>query len=88
VTTGVAAICWLNAQAEISADVALRAGGDLSSRGHLVRVGQREAGGTVIEFAVGPSSDRVTGRARGGCSREARGNVIGNVTAQGLGASP
>jgi len=47
--------------------VALVASIDLSCRRHLMRVGQRKAGGAVIKLAIGPGGDGVTlGASRGG----------------------
>jgi len=88
VATRIAAIRGLNAEGVITVDMALRASRDLASRGHLVRILQREAGAGVIELAVGPSGDGMaTGTGRGG-RREIGHHVIRNVAAEGLRALP
>jgi len=74
--TGVAAICGLNRQIVISAYVTLRAGCDLASRSHLMRIRQRETCGSVIELSVGPGGNRMAGRAGAGRRREIRGHVV------------
>jgi hypothetical protein len=85
VTAGVAAIIRLNGEGVVSIDVARGATGNFSSIGDkLMRIGQRETGGGVIEFAVGPNGDGVAGRAGGGCCREIGGDVIGNIAAESL----
>ena len=49
-----------------------------------VAIGERKAGGGVIEFSVGPRSDGVASGASGGGRRKACGEVIGNIAADGL----
>jgi len=88
VATGIAAIRRLNAEVVVAADVALAAGRNLSSRRHLVGVGQREARGTVIKLTIGPGGDRVAGRARRRGGREIGRDVIGYVAAESLRAVP
>ena len=87
-TTGVATIGWLNAQAVIAAHVALRAGCHLPGGRHLMRVCQRKACGTVIELSVRPCGDRVTVGASRRSAWKARRHVIGDVAANGLRAVP
>lgn len=88
VAPGVAAIGWLNAESVVAANMALRTGRDLAGRRHLVRVGEREAGGAVIELAVRPSCDGVAGATGGGSLREISSDVIGYVATQSLRAGP
>ncbi len=64
--------------------MAIGARGNLAGRSELVRIGQREACGAVVELPVGPHSDRMATGAGGSRPREIGGDVIGNVTAQGL----
>ena len=85
VAAGIAAIGGLNGEGKIAVDVARSATGNFAAVGdELVRVGKGETGGAVIEFAVGPSGDGVAGRASCGGGREIRGDVIGNIAAEGL----
>ena len=88
VTAGVAAIRGLNGQVVIAAHVALRAGGDFAGGRQLVRVGQRETGGAVIELAVGPGGDGMASGASGRGIREIRGDVVRYVATQCLCAIP
>ena len=88
VAAGVAAIRRLGGKRVISPDVALGAGGHFSSRGQLVRVGQRESSRTVIKFSVRPHGDRVARRASGCTGREIRGNVVRHVSANRLRGIP
>ena len=60
---GIPAVCWRNRKGIVVADMALRARCDLARRGHLVRVGQREARGAVIESRVSPVDGVVAARA-------------------------
>ena len=78
VATGIAAIGWSNLQGEIVIDVAQ------SALNVGMAVGQQEASGAVIKFAVSPSGNGVTSGASGGRGGEARADVIGNITADGL----
>jgi len=66
--------------------VTLRTGRDLAGRRHLVRVGEREARGRMVKFSIRPIRRVVTGGALG--SREARRDVVGHVSPEGLGAIP
>lgn len=59
VAARVAAVAGLDGQIVISTDVALRAGGHLSSRCHLVRVGEWKTRRAVIELPVCPCRDRM-----------------------------
>ena len=52
-------------QIVIVADMAVRAGDDLTCRCQLVRAREREAGGAVIKGGVGPGNRIVTGRTVG-----------------------
>ena len=88
VAAGIAAIVGLDGEIVIAADVALRASSDFAGGGHLVRVLQREAGGAVIEFAIGPSGDGVASGAGSRSCREIRSDVIGNVATKRLGFIP
>jgi len=83
---GIPAVGRRNRKRIVVANVALRTRGDLARRGHLVRVGQREARGAVIECRVGPVDGVVASRALR-CG-EARLNVIGDVAAQSLRVIP
>ena len=66
VTTRIAAIIGLNRQSVVAVDVTIRARGHFTCWGHLVGIRQRETGGAVIKFAVGPGGDGVASRASGG----------------------
>jgi hypothetical protein len=66
--------------------VALRARRDFTRGRHLVRIRKRETGRAVIEFARVPGDSVVASGALGGW--EIRGDVIGNITAEGLGTLP
>ena len=61
VTTGISAIRRLNRQRIVAVDVALRASRHFTGRSQLVRVRQREAGGAVVKFAIGPTDHVVAG---------------------------
>ena len=86
VATGIPAVRRLNIQRVVVVDVALRASRDLPCRGHLVRIRQREARGAVIERRIRPTCGVVTSRALR--NREARGDVIRDVSTQSLRAVP
>jgi len=82
VAAGIAAVGRRDLQVVIAVDVA----GGAEHVG--MAVGESEAGGTVVEYAVCPSGDGVasgTSRSRG---RESCRDVIGNVAAEGLCAVP
>lgn len=61
--SGVSAIIRLNRQIVIVVDVAVRAGVDLASRRHLVRVGQRKARRRVVKVRRQPRNCIVASRA-------------------------
>lgn len=88
VTSGVTAIRRLNAERVIPADVALGASGHFSGRRQLVGVGEREAGGTVIKFAVCPDRDGMACRASRRAGRKIRGDVVRDIPADRLRAVP
>src|SRR5262245_58458063 len=83
---GVAAVRGSNLQIVVVIDVALRTSRDFTGRGHLVRVGQRKSGGTVIKGRIGP----VRGVVASGALRhgEACGDVIRDTATEGLRAVP
>ena len=83
---GVSAVGRRNRKRIVIANVALGTRGDLARRRHLVRVGQREAGGGVIERRVGPVRRVVAARALR--SGEPSLDVIGDIAAQSLRAVP
>ena len=88
VATRVAAIRVCGSERVIAADVALGAGGDFACGGHLVRIGEREAGAAVIKNAIGPGGDGMARGAGRGSSGKRRGDVVGNIAAKGLRAEP
>ena len=59
VAAGIAAVCRLNGQRVIAADVALGATRRFPGGRQLVRVGQRESRRAVIKLAVRPNRDRM-----------------------------
>jgi hypothetical protein len=64
--------------------VAGRAGWHLPTVGHQrVRIRQRETERAMVEFAVRPFCDWVTGRAGGRRGRKPGGNVVGDTSAEG-----
>ncbi len=82
VAAGIAAVRRSRLQIVIVVDVA-------GSTGHVgVAVRQQEARSAVIEFAVGPSGNGVAAGASRGCRREAGGDVIRDIAADGLGLVP
>ena len=70
-------ICVRGGEIVIAVDVALRA-----CRACQMKTGKRPAGGAVIEFPVGPFSNRVTSRAGRRGRWETRFDVIGNIAAK------
>ena len=88
VAAAVAAIRRLNRQIVIPADVALGAGRHFTGRRHLVRVGQREARGAVIELSGGPCRNGVAAGASAGAGGEIGSHVIGHISPEGLCAVP
>ena len=85
---GVARVASSAGEAVVVAHVALRASCDLTCRCKLVRTRKRKAGRAMVKFSVRPGGNWVTRRASRGCGREIRGDVIGNVAAQGRRAVP
>jgi hypothetical protein len=84
VASGVAAIVGLNLQRVIIVDVARRAIGHLARGSKLVRIGERESRGAVIELSVSPRGDGVAGGASRSGGREIGSDVIGNVATESL----
>ena len=82
----VSAIRRLNLQIVVVVDVALRALRDFAGRRHLVRIGQRETRGAVIESGVRPAGGVMARRTLR--DRESGGDVIRNAAAHRLGAVP
>ena len=84
VAARVAAIIGLDRKSVVAVNMASSAARSLACGSQLVRVGQRETSGAVIELAIGPSGDGVAtgaGRCR---SREIGGHVIRDVAAETL----
>jgi hypothetical protein len=82
VATGIAAIVGLNLQRVIIVDVARGAVGGFTGRRELMRIGERKAGGVVIESGIRPRKSVVaSGALRRG---EASADVIGNIAAESL----
>ena len=86
VAAGIPAIRGCNLQSVVIVDVALRAGGYFSRRGHLVRVRQRETGGAVIKRRIRPICGVVAGGALR--NREACGDMVWYGSAERLRAVP
>jgi len=74
VAAGIGAIGGSDIQRIVVVDVALRAASDFPGGRQLVRIGERKAGGGMVEGGVRPGRSVVTLRALR--SGEARGNVI------------
>ena len=78
VATGVATIGGSDLEGVIIVDVA-------GSAKHVgVAVGEREANGSVVEFAIGPGGDGMASGASRGCGGETRADVVGDVAAECL----
>jgi hypothetical protein len=88
VAAGITAIRWLNGKRIIAADMTLSARRHFACRRHLVRIGEGEAGGAMVESARRPSGDGMASRTSSGAGREACGNVVGDIATQGLGTLP
>jgi len=88
VAVAVAAVGGLDAQTVVATDVALRALRNLAGGRHLMRVGEREAGGAVIEDAGSPSGDGMATGAGTGGGGEVCGHVVRHIAAHGLRAVP
>lgn len=68
--------------------MALRTGGDFTRGDELMGIGERKAGGAVIEGACGPCGDGMARGAGRGGGGEIRSDVIGHISADGLRAGP
>ena len=76
--TGVTAIGGSDLEVVIVIDVA-------GSAKHVgVAIGEREANGSVVKFAIGPGGDGMASGARSGSGGETCGDVIGHIAAQRL----
>jgi hypothetical protein len=83
VTLRISTIRRRDGKAVVVVDVARRAGWHLPTVGHQrVRIRQRETECAMVEFAVRPFCDWVTGRAGGRRGRKPGRDVVGNTSAE------
>jgi len=76
-------------QVVVAVDVAGSAAGHLAAIGYQrMRIREWKAERIVVELAVRPLRDRVTGRASRCCRRKARGNVVRHSAAKRRRAIP